>query len=289
MTFGIAKMPGETRPHGRKVLWNRTVHAQFGPVARRVEIAAGGDHQAELAGQDRQGTDLFGRLHAIDHLDGVSAGLEKVGDQAPALGPGEIIMIRVRQADPGARLAQAADHFLQGRPVLLDVSQLAGPQPLAERVGAILDPAALDQELGEMRPRRRVAAVAQGLLDRPRALQRTGHTLGSKPPVDFLGARPAAPVQGFGRLAQGSGVEVETVAQHMNGGTAPGAGQLDTVDQFDTESSGRLVGFRQAFQGVVVGQRQQPDAFLVGPLHQGGGREHAIGGGTVAMQIDTHG
>lgn len=122
-----------------------------------------------------------------------------------------------------------------------------------------------------------------------RALQRTGHTLGRKPPVDFLGARPAAPVQGFGRLAQGSGVEVETVAQHMNGGTAPGAGQLDTVDQFDTESSGRLVGFRQAFQGVVVGQRQQPDAFLVGPLHQGGGREHAIGGGTVAMQIDTHG
>ncbi len=75
----------------------------------------------------------------------------------------------------------------------------------------------------------------------------------------------------------------------MNGGTAPGAGQLDTVDQFDTESSGRLVGFRQAFQSVVVGQRQQPDAFLVGPLHQGGGREHAIGGGTVAMQIDTHG
>ena len=57
----------------------------------------------------------------------------------------------------------------------------------------------------------------------------------------------------------------------MNGGTAPGAGQLDTVDQFDTESSGRLVGFRQAFQSVVVGQRQQPDAFLVGPLHQGGG------------------
>ncbi len=130
MTFDIAKMPGETRPHGRKVLWNRTVHAQFGPVARRVEIAAGGDHQAELAGQDRQGTDLFGRLHAIDHLDGVSAGLEKVGDQAPALGPGEIIMIRVRQADPGARLAQAADHFLQGRPVLLDVSQLAGPSHL---------------------------------------------------------------------------------------------------------------------------------------------------------------
>lgn len=140
-----------------------------------------------------------------------------------------------------------------------------------------------------MRPRRRVAAVAQGPLDRPRALQRPGHTLGRQPSVDFLGARPAAAVQGFGGLAQGSGVEVETVAQHMNGGTAPGAGQLDTVDQFDTESSGRLVGFRQAFQGVVVGQRQQPDAFLVGPLHQGGGREHAIGGGTVAMQIDTHG
>ena len=53
---------------------------------------------------------LFGRLHAIDHPDGVSAGPEKVGDQAPALGPGEIIMSRVRQADPGARLAQAADH-----------------------------------------------------------------------------------------------------------------------------------------------------------------------------------
>ncbi len=55
-----------------------------------------------------------------------------------------------------------------------------------------------------MRPRRRVAAVAQGLLDRPRALQRTGHTPSRKPPVDFLGARPAATVQGFGRLAQGA-------------------------------------------------------------------------------------
>lgn len=111
-----------------------------------------------------------------------------------------------------------------------------------------------------MRPRRRVATVAQGPLDRPRALQRPGHTLGRQPSVDFLGARPAAAVQGFGGLAQGSGVEVETVAQHMDGGATPGAGQLDAVDQFDTESSGRLVGFRQAFQGVVVGQRQQPDA-----------------------------
>lgn len=95
-------------------------------------------------------------------------------------------------------------------------------------------------------------------------------------------------MQGFSGLAQGSGVEVETVAQHMDGGATPGAGQLDAVDQFDTESSGRLVGFRQAFQGVVVGHASSPTPF-VGPLHQGGGRENAIGGGTVAMQIDTHG
>lgn len=289
MTFGIAKMPGETRPHDRQVLGDRTVHAQLGPIARRVEVATGGDHQAELACQDRQGTDLLGRLHAVDHLDGVPAGLEEVGDQAATLGAGEIIMVRMRQADPGARLAQATDHLLQGRPVLLDVAQLAGTQPLAERLGPILDPAALDQELGEMRSRRRVAAVAQGPLDRPRAVQGAGHALGRQAPVDFLGARPAPLVQGLGGPAQGLGLQSEAITEHVDGGTAPGTGQFDAVDQLDTEPGRRRMGFRQALQGVVVGQRQQPDALLMGSLHQGGGRENAVGGGTVAMQIDTHG
>ncbi len=123
----------------------------------------------------------------------------KVGHQAPALGAGEIVLVGVRQADPGAGRAQGADGVGEGRPVLLDVSQLAGAQPLAEGFGAILDPAALEQEFGEVRARRRVAAVAQLRLDRPRTLQGTGHALGLQAPADLLGARSSG--RGAGRPA----------------------------------------------------------------------------------------
>ena len=45
----------------------------------------------------------------------------------------------------------------------------------------------------------------------------------------------------------------------------------------------------QALQGVVIGQGQQLDAAPVGARDHLGGREHAVGCGAVAVQIDLHG
>lgn len=120
----------------------------------------------------------------------------RIGDQAPALGPGEIIMIRVRQADPGARLAQAADHFLQGRPVLLTSPSLPAPSHLRNASAR-----SLTQPPWTRNSAKCGRAGALPLSPRARWIARAPSSApaypGRKPPVDFLGARPAAPVQGL--------------------------------------------------------------------------------------------
>ncbi|MOA03015.1 hypothetical protein D3C78_1224960 [compost metagenome] len=140
-----------------------------------------------------------------------------------------------------------------------------------------------------MRPRRRIAAVAALLLHRACALQTAGHALGRQAPVDFLGARPAPLVQcGDGPL-QGRSLGRESIAEHMDGRAVPGAGQLDTVDQLDAQPLGRAPRLGQAVEGVVIGHGQHAHAPLMRPRHQIGRRQHAVGSGSVAMQVYVHG
>ncbi len=82
---------------------------------------------------------------------------------------------------------------------------------------------------------------------------------------------------------------VETVAKHMNGGAAPGAGQFHAVDQLHTQGLGGFAGFVEAFEGVVVGQRQDSHAFFKRTRNQYRGRQGAVGGRAVAVQINIHG
>ncbi|MNV68313.1 hypothetical protein D3C71_1611530 [compost metagenome] len=131
---------------------------------------------------------MLGRLVTIDHFDGVAPCLNIVGNQATSLAAREFIVPWVCQTDPGLGRAQGFDGFLQGRPVLLDVAQLAGAQPFAERLGAILDETFTHHPVGEMRASRRVTAVAQLLLDLPGAIQRPRHAFERQFAADFLGA-----------------------------------------------------------------------------------------------------
>ncbi|MNI87966.1 hypothetical protein D3C73_1452150 [compost metagenome] len=83
----------------------------------------------------------------------------------------------MRQADPGIGCSQGFHGFLQGRPVLLDIPQLARAQPFAKRFGAILDEPFSHHPVGKMRTSRRIAAVAQFLLDGSGTFQRPRHAL----------------------------------------------------------------------------------------------------------------
>ncbi len=253
-----------------------------------MKITAGGHQQAELTGQNRQAANLLGRLMAIDHLDGVAPCLNIVGHQATALAAGEIIVPRMRQADPGSGGSQGLDGLFQGRPVLLDVPELAGPQPFAKRFGAVLDETFAHHPVREVRTGRGVAAVTQFLLDFPGALKRTGHALEGKLAADFFGTQPAAVVQLRNGLDQGRRIHVKTVTQYMNGRAAPGARQLDPVDQLHAQRRRRATGLVEAFEGVVIGQGQDSHAVLERPRHQNRRRQGAIGGRAMAVQINIH-
>ena len=67
------------------------------------------------------------RLQAIHDFQCVTAGLNEIRHQLAPLGAGEVVLPRVRQADPGTRGAQGSHRIGQGWPVLLHIAQLAGP------------------------------------------------------------------------------------------------------------------------------------------------------------------
>lgn len=278
----------KTCREGRQVLWNRSVHAQLRPVAWGVEVAAGGNQQPELAGQDGQRPHLIRRLHTVDHFDGVAAGTDEIRNQLASLGSSEVVVVGMRQADPRPGSPQGRDRVRQARPVLLHIAELAGPQPLAKRLGTVADMPGTHQELGEVRAGRRIAAVAQLALDGPSPLQGARHALGCQPPVDLLGAGPAPVVQVRDSGGKRRRIVAEAVAKHMDGRPTPGAGQLHAVDQLHVQTSGGRASLRQPFEGVVIGQRQHPDTPFVGARHQRGGRQGAVGGCAVAVQIDVH-
>ena len=278
----------EPTPKGRQVFGQWAINADFRPCAWGMKITAGTDQQTELTGQNRQTADLIGRLQAVDHFYCVAAGLDEVGDQLATLAAGEIVMRRVRKADPGPGGAQGRHRFLKGRPVLLDVAQFARTKPFAERFGAIFDETLIDQKVGKMRSGRRIAAVAQRLLHRACTFERAGHTFHRQLSAYFFGPQPAARVQLLDGLTQLRGIYVESVAQYVNGGTAPSAGQFNAINQLHTQRKRRSTGLGQAFEGVVIGQREDFDAVLVGTRDKYRGRKGAIGSGTVAVQIDVH-
>jgi hypothetical protein len=154
---------------------------------------------------------------------------------------------------------------------------------------AILDETFTHHPVGKVRAGRRVAAVAQFLLDLPRAFQRTGHAFERQFAADLFGSQPATVVQFGNRLDQRCGIDVEAVAQHMNGRAAPGAGQFDTIDQLHPQRIRCAARLCEALKGVVIGQGQDSHAFLVRTRNQNRRRQGAIGGRAMAVQINIHG
>src|SRR5471032_2247943 len=182
----------EATPKGRQIFRDCAVLANLGPAARAMKITAGADQQTKFAGKNRQAADLFGGLMPVDYLDCVAARSNIVANQLAALAAGEIVMPGMRQADPRARCPQGAYGVFQGRPVLLDVPQLAGAQPFAECFGAILYKTFTHHPVGKVRTGRGVAAVAQFLLDGTGAFQAVGHALEGQFAAYFFGPQPAA-------------------------------------------------------------------------------------------------
>ncbi len=254
-----------------------------------MKITAGADQQTELAGKNRQAAHLLRGLMAIDHFDRMAPCLNIVGNQPATFAASEIVMPGMRQADPGFRRAQGFDGVFQGRPVLLDVPQLAGAQPFAERLGAILDVTLAHHPVGEVRTGRRVAAVAQFLLNGPGTFQRSRHAFQRQLAAYFFGPQPAAIVQSGNRLDQRWCIHIKSVAQHMDGRASPGAGQFDAIDQLHAQRGGRAAGLIKAFEGVVIGQGQDSHAFLERTRNQYCRRQGAIGGCAVAVQVNIHG
>src|SRR5471032_1162363 len=182
----------EATPKGRQIFRDGAVLANLGPAARAMKITAGADQQTKFAGKNRQAAYMLGGLMPVDHFDCVAARSNIVANQLATLDAGEIVMPRMRQADPGTCCPQCANGVFQGWPVLLDVPQLAGTQPFAERFGAILYKTFTHHPVGKVRAGRGVAAVTQFLLDGTGAFQAVGHALEGQFAAYFFGPQPAA-------------------------------------------------------------------------------------------------
>ena len=253
-----------------------------------MEITADACHQPELPRQDRQATHLLQRLHTVDHFQRMTARLGEFAYQSTSFAAGEIVLPRMRQTDPCAGVAQGAYGSLKRWPMLFDVSQLAGAEPLAECLGAVAHMPGTHEIIRKMRACRRVAAIPQLLLNGPGTVQRTGHPLGLEALSNRLGALPAARVQLADSLLQRNSITAKRITQHMDGGAIPDTGQLDAIDQPDTQRISSGAGIIEPFEGIVIGQRKQFDATRMSSLHQHVGRKHAVGGGAMAMQINNH-
>jgi hypothetical protein len=166
----------ESPPKWRQILRQRAINTNLGPGARRMEITAGADQQTEFTGQNGEAADLIGRLQAVDHFYGMATRLDEVGDQPATLAASEIVMRWMRQTDPGTRGPQRRDGVFKRWPVLFDITQLARTEPFSKCFGAVFHETSIDQEVREVRPGRRITAVAERLLDRASTFQRAGHT-----------------------------------------------------------------------------------------------------------------
>src|SRR5690606_10719102 len=110
----------ESTPEWRQIFGQRSVNTDLGPGARSVEITAGTHQQTEFTSQDGQCPDLLGRLQTVDHLYGMAASLQELGDQFTTFAAGEIVVRGMRKADPGSRSAQHCHGILQRGPMKLD-------------------------------------------------------------------------------------------------------------------------------------------------------------------------
>src|SRR3546814_12909133 len=63
---------------------------------------------------------------------------------------------------------------------------------------------------------------------------------------------------------------------------------FDTVDQLHAQRYRRAAGLFQTFEGVMIGQGQDSHAFLERTRNQYRGRQGAIGGRAMAVQINIH-
>ena len=136
---------------------------------------------------------------------------------------------------------------------------------------------------------RGITAVTQPLLDGPRAFKCAGHALERQFATDLLGPQPAALMQFGNGLDQRRGIDIKTVAEHMNRGPAPGTRQFDAVDQGHVQRLRRCAGFVQTFKCVVIGQGQDSHTFLERTRDQYRRRQGAIGSCAMAMQVNFHG
>ena len=77
-----------------------------------MEITANTGQQGKFASQNGQPAHLFERLHAIHHFDGLTASLALFGNQPAALTTSNVVLPRVRQADPRSGFTQGRDGLL---------------------------------------------------------------------------------------------------------------------------------------------------------------------------------
>src|SRR5690606_40104620 len=186
-----------------------------------MEITAETGHQTEFPRQNRQSPHLLQRLHAVDHFQGVTTALGEIGNQSAAFATGEIVLPGMRQADPGTRIAQGVQGFLEAWPMLFDIAELARSEPFTKRLGMIPHMPGTHQKLRKVRASRRIAAVAPLLLYLARALKRTRHALGSQALANQFGALPTASMQLGDGVFQRTRLRVKGIAEHMNGRPIP--------------------------------------------------------------------
>ena len=138
-----------------------------------------------------------------------------------------------------------------------------------------------------MRTPRRLRHIAAGsLLRRHGALIGTGHTLAGQPLANLLGPPPTPIAYCRQRIGQHRRLGVKAITEDMQGMPKPLRRHLDTAYPVHAQAARGLGCFGQAINTVMISQGDHAHACLGHTTHQLGGRQAAIGGGTVHMQVN---
>ena len=217
------------------------------------------------------------------HFQAIAASRFKLPEKVPQALAGHVIGMGVGQNSGAAGRMDRRNAFFKGAPGGGHKCRLALFQKTVERVAMIADSPGLLQQL--CKPGATRCVVVGQLTGSLVTVCQSGGPI--QAPADFPGAVDTGFILGADPGLQGRVIHIDPQPQHMEFTVIVANRQLNPVDQGHSARLRGLAGFIQSAQGVVVGQGQMGDAIIRRPRHQISGRQRAIGGEAVAMQVKT--
>ncbi len=239
-------------------------------------------HETELAGQGGQGTNLVTlRVTARDHLDPPPTESHEFRTETTQDQPAQAIAGRVGDDGDASCGPDPSDDLVETGPFTGGIPRFPPAQIATKGRLEILRQTLFDEFPGKMGATDDRAAGR--LTDRPRK------GILETDPLEAPGHRLGATQAPFTEIGQ-SGLQhrrrrIDAQAEDVEQPPPPGHADLDAGNELDALPAGLDRGFVETGRRIVIGQGQDVDPSTPRPDHQIRGREEAIGGPRMAVQV----